>query len=478
MIDYLPLSLYIDGRFIAAAPGRVSEPVVDPATGDTIAELPHATDAELDEALAAADRAFPLWAATSPLERSDILRRAAALLRERMDTLCRTMTLEQGKPLAEARGEWTHACEIFEWCAEEGRRVYGRIIRSRLPGTDHLVLAEPVGPCAAFTPWNFPALSPARKVAAALGAGCTVILRASSETPGCAVAIMQALHDAGLPKGCAQLVFGRASHLSEKIILSPLIRKISFTGSTAVGKQLMVLAAQGAKRSTMELGGNAPVIVFGDADYERSMAMLKAGKFRNAGQVCVSPARFFVHESIADRFARDMADHADGLKLGSGLLPDTAMGPLANPRRVDAMEEFVADAGSRGGTVLAGGRRDGDAGNFFRPTVVTGLDPAAALFRAECFGPILPVMPFATLDEAITLANGVVEGLAGYAFTTSLRTAQEVMHRVKTGMLGVNTLAISTPEAPFGGVGESGNGSEGGIEGLQAYLDTKLVSLA
>ena len=475
---YSKLKLYIDGRGIGMEPGRDMEPVLDPATGQTLAELPHATSAELDEALAASERAFPKWAATSPLERSDILRRAAAILRERMDDLCRTMTLEQGKPLVEARSEWTHACEILEWCAEEGRRAYGRVIRSRFPSTDHLVLQEPVGPCAVFSPWNFPALAPARKVAAALGAGCTVILRASSETPGCAVELLRALHDAGLPAGCAQLVFGRASTVSERLIRSREIRKVSFTGSTEIGVQLLKLAAEGVKRTTMELGGNAPVLIFADADYEHTLATLKGGKFRNAGQVCVSPSRYFVHESLADRFAADVAAHARALKVGSGLEADTGMGPLANVRRVEAMEAFVADAARRGGKVLAGGGRQGNAGTFFQPTVITGLDADASLFRDECFGPILPVMPFSNMDEAITLANGVEVGLAGYAFTRDLHIAQEVMRRVRTGMVGVNTLAISTPEAPFGGVGASGHGSEGGTEGLQAYLETKLVSLA
>ena len=265
--------------------------------------------------------------------------------------------------------------------------------------------------------------------------------------------------------------------MSEKLITAPQIAKVSFTGSTPVGKQLMALAARGVKRTTMELGGNAPVIVFEDADYDKTIAALKVAKFRNAGQVCVSPARFFVHESLADRFARDMADHAAGLTLGSGLEASTAMGPLANIRRVEAMQQFVADAETLGGAVLAGGKRLGNAGHFFEPTVITGLTSVAKLFSEECFGPILPVMPFATLDEAIALANGVEAGLSGYAFTRDLETARQVMHRVRTGMVGINTLAISTPEAPFGGVGESGHGSEGGAEGLEAYLDTKLVSM-
>ncbi|MDO7836333.1 NAD-dependent succinate-semialdehyde dehydrogenase [Sphingobium sp. HBC34] len=474
---YCELALYIDGRFIPAGPGRMSEPVLNPATGDTLAELPHATAAELDEALAAAQRAFPAWAATSPLERSNILRRAAILLRERMGDHARILTLEQGKPLAESRGELTHSAELLEWYAEEGRRIYGRVVAGRAPGLEHVVLHEPVGPCAAFTPWNFPSLTPARKVAGALAAGCTVILKAAEETPGTAVELMRALHDAGLPKGCAQLVFGNPAEVSAHLIAAPAIRKISFTGSTAVGKHLMKLAADGVKRSTMELGGNAPVIVCADADYDLAMATLAAGKFRNAGQVCVSPARFFVHESLVDRFVRDVAARAGALKLGAGTDADTQMGPLANARRVEAMERFVADAQTRGGTVLTGGARHGNVGNFFAPTVVTGLDQDALLFSDECFGPIMPVQPFASLDEAIEGANAVEAGLAGYAFTTGLSNAHRIMHGVQTGMIGINSLTVSTPETPFGGIKESGYGSEGGLEGLQAYLNTKLATL-
>lgn len=476
---YTELFLCIDGRFIGSGPGRTSEPVENPATGAVLGELPHATTAELDEAVAAATRAFAGWAATAPFERSAILRRTAGILRDRIDAIAAIMTLEQGKPLAEAKGELTHAIELFEWLAEEGRRTYGRVVPSRAPGAlEHLVLREPVGVCAAFTPWNFPALTPVRKLGAALAAGCTVILKASEETPGCAVEIMRALHEAGLPAGCAQLVFGVPAAVSERLIAAPDVRKISFTGSTPVGKHLMALAAAGAKRTTMELGGNAPVIVFSDADYDAALAALTAAKFRNAGQVCVSPARFFVHESLYQRFVADAAARARALRLGDGLDPHSQMGPLANARRVEAMEAFVADAERGGARIVGGGRRRGDTGMFFEPTVVAADAPDIRLFRDECFGPILPVMPFGTLDEAIELANGTAAGLAGYAFTQAIGNRQAAMHRLRVGMVGVNTLAISTPETPFGGVGESGFGSEGGSEGLDAYLQTKLASIA
>ncbi|WP_294198200.1 NAD-dependent succinate-semialdehyde dehydrogenase [uncultured Sphingomonas sp.] len=476
---YTELSLCIDGRFMSAGSGRLSEPVSNPATGAVLGELPHATVDELDEAVAAAARAFPGWAATSPFERSAILRQAAGLLRDRVDALAAIMTLEQGKPIAESKGELIHAIELIEWLAEEGRRTYGRVVPSRSPGTlEHLVLREPVGVCAAFTPWNFPALTPVRKLGAALAAGCTVILKASEETPGCAVEIVRALHEAGLPAGCAQLVFGVPSEVSERLIAAPEVRKISFTGSTPVGEHLMALAARGAKRTTMELGGNAPVIVFSDADYMKALATLAAGKFRNAGQVCVSPARFFVHESLYNRFVSDVAAHARGLRLGDGLDPATQMGPLANARRVEAMEAFVANAERGGATLVAGGKRQGNNGMFFEPTVIAANAPDIRLFREECFGPILPVMPFSTVKEAIELANGTAAGLAGYAFTRGVENRQVATHRLRVGLVGINTLAISAPETPFGGVGESGFGSEGGSEGLDAYLQTKLASIS
>lgn len=475
---YSDLALYLDGRFVGAGAGRVSEPVLDPATGETLGELPHATTAELDEAVAAATRAFPGWRDTSAYDRGAILRRAAALIRERADFIGHVLTREQGKTLPESLGEVAHTADLFDWCAEEGRRTYGRIIPGRTGAVQQLVLMEPVGPCAVFTPWNFPALTPARKLAASLAAGCTVILKASEETPGTAVELVRALHDAGLPPGVAQLVFGVPAEVSERLLAAREIRKISFTGSTAVGKHLMRLAADTAKRTTMELGGNAPVILFEDADLDKAVATLAAGKFRNAGQVCISPARFFVHESLHDRFVERFTERTKGVAVDNGLHQGTAMGPLANNRRLDAMERILADARDRGGTVLSGGARIERAGNFFAPTVVTGLGDDALLLSEETFGPVVPIAPFADTDEVIARANRVEAGLAGYAFTRSIANAQAVMNRLECGMVGINTLAISSPETPFGGVKESGHGSEGGIEGLQAYLNVKFVAQA
>lgn len=474
---YCELSLWIDGRPIRTSVGRRSEPVYDPATGQMLAELPHATSHDLDHAVDAAARAFEVWRSVSPLERSHILRRAASLIRERIEAIARIMTLEQGKPLEESRSELVHSIELFEWYAEEGRRAYGRVVPARTPTLQHLVLAEPVGPCVAFTPWNFPALTPARKLAGALASGCSVILKASEETPGCAVEIVRALHDAGLPAGTAQLVFGIPSDVSTQLVGAPQIRKVSFTGSTAVGIRLMKLAAEGVKRVTMELGGNAPVLIFDDADYDATIAMLSAGKVRNAGQVCISPSRFFVHESLYDRFAMDMARRFAVMKIGNGLQSGIDMGPLANARRVEAMERFVADAEAAGAEVLCGGKRIGKAGDFFAPTVVAGLTDDAPLFATECFGPIAPITSFRSDEEALARANAVEAGLAGYCFTRSISRAYAASRQLKTGMVGINSLSVSTPETPFGGVKMSGFGSEGGVEGLQAYLETKLVTV-
>ncbi|MDA9433846.1 aldehyde dehydrogenase [Bradyrhizobium sp. CCBAU 51627] len=405
------------------------------------------------------------------------MRRAADLIRERLDRIAAIMTLEQGKPIGESKSEIIHSAELFDWYAEEGRRAYGRIVPARNESLDHFVVSEPVGPCAAFTPWNFPALTPARKLGGALAAGCSVILKASEETPGCAVELVRALHDAGLPRGCAQLVFGVPSDISRHLIARPEIRKISFTGSTAVGIHLMKLAADGVKRVTMELGGNAPVLIFDDADYDATLRLLAGGKTRNAGQVCVSPGRFFVHESLYERFTRDLSERFSSMRVASGLDPEADMGPLANERRVDAMQRFVEDPQKGGARLMTCGRRLGNVGNFFAPTVLSDLSDDALLLREECFGPIAPVVSFANDDEAIERANAVDAGLAGYAFTSSLKRIRDIGRSIKTGMIGINSLVVSTPETPFGGVKASGFGSEGGIEGLQAYSDTKLITM-
>jgi succinate-semialdehyde dehydrogenase/glutarate-semialdehyde dehydrogenase len=473
---YVSLALYIDGQF-RTGEGRDAEPVIEPATGAVLAELPHATEADLDEAVAAAARAFPAWRATAPYDRSRVLRAAAALLRERVDLIARTMTREQGKVLVESRGEILHSADVFDWFAEEGRRAYGRVIPGRTPDVQQLVLVEPIGPCALLTPWNFPMLTPARKVAAALAAGCTIVTKAAEETPGTAVELFRALHDAGLPAGVANLVFGVPAKVSENLLRQPAIRKISFTGSTVVGKALLHQAADTVKRTTMELGGNAPVIVFEDADLDQAVTALASGRFRNAGQVCIAPSRFFVHESLFDLFVARFAERAQTLALGDGLQLDVTMGPLANRRRVDAMRDIVEDAKRQGGTILGGGIGEG-GGSFFTPGIVTGIGDDALVMSAEIFGPITPIVPFADDDEVLARANRVEAGLAGYVFTQSIARSRRVMQELECGLVGINTLAVSSPETPFGGLKQSGYGQESGLEGLQAFQNIKYVAQA
>jgi succinate-semialdehyde dehydrogenase/glutarate-semialdehyde dehydrogenase len=472
---YTDLALFIDGAFLSGE-GRDSEPVVNPATGQALAQLPHATVVDLDRALASAAAAFPIWRSAPAYDRGRILKRAADLIRERKPAIARIMTLEQGKPLAESESEIAYAADVLEWYGEEGRRAYGRVVPSRVPGLTHTVMPEPVGVCLGFTPWNFPALTPARKIGGALAAGCPVILKAAEETPGTAVEIARAFADAGLPAGVLALVFGKPAAVSSHLIASPISRKISFTGSTPVGKHLMRLAIDGMKRTTMELGGHGPVLVFDDVDPAATGRLAAAGKYRNAGQVCISPTRFYVQESAYDAFVEGFVDAARRVKVGNGLEPGVMMGPLANSRRVEAMERMVADVRDRGGKIRVGGARRGNEGFFFDPTVITDLPDGALLMTEEPFGPIAPIVPFRTLEEVLPRANSLPFGLAAYAFTSSARTAAAVAERLEAGMVGINSFAVSTPETPFGGVKDSGHGSEGGLEGLQAYFNTKLVS--
>jgi succinate-semialdehyde dehydrogenase/glutarate-semialdehyde dehydrogenase len=471
---YANLALYIDGEWLSGG-GRESEQVINPATEKPLATLPHASPADLDRALAAAEKGFKVWRATSAYERARIMRKAADLIRERQEAIARMLTMEQGKVLAEARIEVAVSADIIEWYAEEGRRAYGRIIPGRTPGVRQMTVQEPVGPCAAFTPWNFPGVTPARKIGGALGAGCSLIIKASEETPATCVELVRAFHDAGLPKGVLNLVFGVPAKISEHLIASDIIKKVSFTGSVPVGKHLTKLAADGMKRTTMELGGHSPVVVFADADPEKSAEIAAAGKYRNAGQVCISPTRFYVQEPSYDRFVKRFVDYAKNIKLGDGLVEGTTMGPLANPRRLDAMEGFIADAKKRGAKISAGGARPGNQGFFFAPTVVTDLPDDSRLMTEEPFGPVAPIVPFKTFDEVVERANSLPFGLAAYTFTSSTKTANLISDALQAGMVGVNSLAISTPETPFGGIKESGYGHEGGIEGLEAYTNKKLV---
>jgi succinate-semialdehyde dehydrogenase/glutarate-semialdehyde dehydrogenase len=474
---YTDLALYIDGKWMGGN-GRKGEDVLNPATEKPLAHLPHASAADLDEALAAAKKGFALWRATSAYDRAKIMRKAADLIRERHDSITKVLVQEQGKVYVEARAEVITSADIIDWYAEEGRRSYGRIVPGRGKGTRQLVVTEPVGIVAAFTPWNFPVLTPARKIGGALAAGCSLILKASEETPGACVEMVRCFVDAGLPAGVLNLVFGVPAEVSEHLLAKPEVRKISFTGSIPVGKHLAALAAKGMKRTTMELGGHSPVVVFADADPEKAADTIAAFKYRNAGQVCISPTRFYVQENVYKKFLARFTEYAGGLKLGDGLEKGITMGPMANTRRIDTMESFVADAKSRGGTVVTGGKRRGNQGYFYEPTVVTEVPDDAKVMTEEPFGPIAPIVTFKTFDEVVERANSLPFGLAAYAFTTSNATAAAIGDAIESGMVGVNSVAVSTPETPFGGVKESGHGSEGGIEGLGAYLNTKFISQA
>ena len=473
---YSDTQLLIDNQWCDAA-SRKTIDVLNPATGQAIGKVAHAGIADLDRALAAAQRGFEAWRRIPANERAITMRKAASLVRERAAQIGRLMTQEQGKPFVEARGEVLAAADIIEWFADEGRRVYGRIVPSRNLAAQQLVLKEPLGPVAAFTPWNFPVNQIVRKLGAALASGCSFLVKAPEETPASPAALLQAFVDAGVPPGTVGLVFGDPAEISSYLIPHPIIRKVTFTGSTPVGKQLAALAGAHMKRATMELGGHAPVIVAEDADVALAVKAAGGAKFRNAGQVCISPTRFLVHNSLKDEFARLLVKHAESLKLGDGLAEGTTLGPLANARRMLAMTKVVSNAQAAGATVATGGERIGSDGNFFAPTVLTNVPLDADVFNNEPFGPIAAVRGFDTLEEAISEANRLPYGLAGYAFTKSIRNAHLLSQQMEVGMLWINQPATPSPEMPFGGTKDSGYGSEGGPEAMEAYLITKSVSI-
>lgn len=473
---YPPLSLYIDGRFIAGG-GRHEQDVLNPATNEVIGKLPHATREDLDAALAAAERAFQTWRKSPVTERARVLRKVAELARQRAQDIGRHITLDQGKPLAEAVGEVTACADHADWHAEEARRIYGRVIPARNPAVRQLVLREPIGVCAAFTPWNFPFNQAIRKISAAIGAGCTMVIKGPEDAPSAVVALAQLFHDAGLPSGCLNVVWGIPSEVSDHLIASPVVRKVSFTGSVAVGKLLAGKAGALMKRCTMELGGHAPVIVCDDADVDAAADLLVPFKFRNAGQVCISPTRFYVQQGVYDRFVARFLSKVEELKVGDGLAPDTRMGPLAQKRRVAAIAGFVDDAHQRGGTVLAGGGVvEGSKGNFFKPTVIADLPDDAKLMTEEPFGPVAGIARFATVDEALARANKLPYGLAGYAFTRGTANARAIADGMEVGMVSINHFGMALAETPFGGIKDSGWGSEGGSETFDGYLNTKFVT--
>ncbi|HUM07859.1 MAG TPA: NAD-dependent succinate-semialdehyde dehydrogenase [Acidocella sp.] len=474
---YQNVLLHVGGEWRPARGGRTLD-VVNPATEEVIGTLAHAGTDDLDEALDFAAKGFAVWRKMSAYDRSKLMRKAAELVRERADAIARLMTMEQGKPVGEAKIEIMGSADVIDWFAEEGRRAYGRVIPNRVPGVYQLSLREPVGVVAGFTPWNFPMSQAVRKISAALAAGCAFILKGPEETPASCAELVRAYVDAGVPVGVVQLVFGVPAEISEYLIPHPVVRKISFTGSTVVGKHLAALAGAHMKRATMELGGHAPSIVFNDADLDTAATVLAANKFRNAGQVCVAPTRFIVQEGVYEPFLEKFVAKCEALKLGNGLDAGTTMGPLANDRRVAAMEALIADAVGKGAKIATGGKRAGNKGYFFEPTVLTDIPADARVLHEEPFGPLALFMPFKTFDDAIAEANRLPYGLASYAYTRDAATATALGAQIESGMVGINHHGLALPETPFGGVKDSGYGSEGGVEGLEPYLVTKFVSQA
>ncbi|MBM3560555.1 MAG: NAD-dependent succinate-semialdehyde dehydrogenase, partial [Alphaproteobacteria bacterium] len=444
---YPEVHLHIDGQWCTGSDGR-GEPVLNPATGEAIGTVPHASRDDLDRALAAAEKGFHAWKKVSAYDRYKTLRKAADIIRSRADDIARVMTLEQGKPLVEAKGETLLAGDLMDWFGEEARRAYGRVIPARAEGVYQLVVKEPVGPVAAFTPWNFPINQAVRKISAAVATGCSIILKGPEETPASCAELVRAYVDAGVPAGVVQLVYGVPSEISEYLIPHSTIRKVTFTGSTAVGKHLAMLTGQHMKRITMELGGHAPAIVFEDADVDVAIKVLSANKYRNAGQVCVSPTHFLVYEKVYGRFVDGFIAAARGLKIGDGLDKDMRMGPLANSRRLEAMEAFVVDAQQQGAKVATGGRRIGNKGNFYEPTVLTDVPQSARIVNEEPFGPVAPIVPFSDFDAVAAEANRQQYGLAAYAYTKSAKTAAAIGAAFESGMVSINHHGLALPEVP------------------------------
>jgi len=474
-MDYEKLDLLINGQFRQGSDGA-SEPVINPATEEVLAEVPHASAADLDEALEGIRSGFKIWSAKTALERQKVMNRACDILEADIDRIARVLTMEMGKPVGESKIELQIGIDILRWYGEEGKRAYGRIIPSRVPGTRQIVFKEPVGPACAFVAWNFPCVNVVRKIGAALGAGCSLIIKPSEETPGTAVAIARAFQEAGLEPGVLNVVFGVPDTVSRHVLGSGIPRKLSFTGSVPVGKHLQKLAAEHMIRCTMELGGHSPVIIFDDADVDQAVKVIGMNKFRNAGQVCISPTRYYVQENAYEKFVDRFTELAAGLKVGNGLEDGMQMGPLVADRRLPIMEDWVSDARDRGATVTTGGERLGNKGWFWKPTVMRDVPEDARIMNEEPFGPVAPVASFKSMDEVIDRANKLEFGLASYVFTTDGAKAKAMAGAINAGLVGVNHPGVSMPETPFGGVNESGYGHEGGIEGLDCFLRTKFVT--
>ena len=470
--------MFIDGRWTDASTGKTLA-VDNPATEEVIAEVAFGGREDCRRAIDAAAKAMPAWMKLTAYDRAKVLKKTAELMRERADALARTMTMEQGKPVAEAKAEVLHSADTFEWFAEEGKRAYGQVIPNSAPGKRHLTVKHPVGVVGAIGPWNFPITLQARKIAPALAAGCTIVTKPASQTPLSLIGVFECLIDAGLPPGVANLVMGSASEISDEFMSNPAVRKISFTGSTAVGKQLMRQAADQVKRLSLELGGHAPFIVFPDADPEVVAKAAVIGKFRNNGQVCISPSRFFVHRDVHKKFTEAAVESARALKIGNGLEPGIEVGPMFEKKAMDNTLELIGDAKAKGASVLTGGKRSDrfEKGYFFEPTVLTGLTPDVKMLTEEPFAPVMPILDFSKLDDVIAAANNTKYGLAAYVFTNDLTVAFRMAEGLEAGIIGINDPVPATPQCPFGGMKESGMGRELAHEGLEAYLETKYVSI-
>ncbi len=470
--------MYIDGEWTPASSGERMD-VINPATEEIVDTVPVSGVEDLDRALGAADRGWRLWREKDAWTRSAILRDAARLLRERTESVAEILTEEQGKTIEESKGELSATADQFDWYADEARRIYGRVIEGHSREHRLLVMRQPIGPAAAFSPWNFPALLPARKIAPAIAAGCSIIVKPAEEAPRTCFCLAEVCHDAGVPPGVMNVVTGNPAQISEHLITSDIIRKVSFTGSVPIGREIIALSSQGIKPVSMELGGHSPVLVFEDADVERAAEISAKGKFRNMGQVCISASRFFVQESVLDRFTERFVEVTKALRLGNGRDPETDVGPLSNLRRLEATEALVADAVEKGAVIVCGGKRSDlfTRGFFFEPTVLTNVNDSMRIMKEEPFCPVAPIASFTDMNDALEKANATKYGLAGYIFTNDARTAFLASEMLDVGMVGVNNLVIATAEIPFGGIKQSGFGREGGTEGIESYTVTKYINI-
>jgi succinate-semialdehyde dehydrogenase / glutarate-semialdehyde dehydrogenase len=470
--------MLIDGKWCDSDSGRTLG-VINPATEEVITDVAYGGKAETRRALEAAKRAMPAWMKSTPYERAKVLKKTADLMRERADVIARTLTTEQGKPVAEAKAEILHSADTFEWFAEEGKRAYGQVIPNSAPGKRHITVKHPVGVVGAISPWNFPITLQSRKIAPALAAGCTIVSRPASQTPLCLIQVFECMVEAGLPAGVANLVVGTAQEMADEFLENPICRKISFTGSTEVGKQLMRGAADQMKRLSLELGGHAPFIVFPDADPEAVAKAAVIGKFRNNGQVCISPSRFFIHKDVSKKFTEATVEATRALKIGNGLEPGIEVGPMFEKKALESTRMLIEDATGRGAKLLTGGKKSDrfERGYFFEPTVLTNLAANAKIMTEEPFAPVMPLLDFSKLDEVIAAANNTKYGLAAYVFTNDLSVMWKMAEGIEAGIIGLNDPVPATPQCPFGGMKESGLGRELAHEGLEAYLETKYVSI-